>query len=199
MIVELRFRIFGSGSLAADHGYRLYSALAAMVPSLHGPNAIAIHPIRGRQIGNRLLEVMPWSSLAMRVSDTQIAELLLLSGKNLTLGNATLRLGVPEVHGLVPAASLRSRLVTIKSFMDSEGFQEAARRQLDALEIAPVAALRLGKRRTLRIKDKEVVGYETIIEDLSADESLRLQEHGIGGRRHMGCGVFVPARKVGDT
>jgi hypothetical protein len=30
---------------------------------------------------------------------------------------------------------------------------------------------------------------------LSAEDSLRLQEVGIGGRRHMGCGVFVPFRR----
>jgi CRISPR-associated protein Cas6 len=50
--------------------------------------------------------------------------------------------------------------------------------------------LTLGKRRTLRIKDKEVVGYEVLVEALTAEESLNLQEHGLGGRRHMGCGIF---------
>jgi hypothetical protein len=29
---------------------------------------------------------------------------------------------------------------------------------------------------------------------LNAAESLRLQEHGLGGRRKMGCGVFAPVR-----
>jgi hypothetical protein len=33
-----------------------------------------------------------------------------------------------------------------------------------------------------------------IIEGLTAEESLTIQEKGIGGRRHMGCGVFVPLR-----
>ena len=53
------------------------------------------------------------------------------------------------------------------------------------------ACLTLDKRRTLRIKDKEVVGYEMLVETLSANESLALQEHGLGGRRQMGAGVFV--------
>ena len=44
----------------------------------------------------------------------------------------------------------------------------------------------------VRIKDREIVGYEVVIERLTAEESLTVQEHGLGGRRHMGCGVFTP-------
>jgi CRISPR/Cas system CSM-associated protein Csm4 (group 5 of RAMP superfamily) len=28
------------------------------------------------------------------------------------------------------------------------------------------------------------------VSELTAEESIRLQEHGLGGRRKMGCGVF---------
>jgi len=33
-----------------------------------------------------------------------------------------------------------------------------------------------------------------MVQGLDADESLKLQEHGIGGRRRFGCGIFVPVR-----
>jgi CRISPR/Cas system CSM-associated protein Csm4 (group 5 of RAMP superfamily) len=45
------------------------------------------------------------------------------------------------------------------------------------------------------VKDKQIVGFEVTAVDVDATGSLRLQEHGIGGRRHMGCGVFVPVRE----
>jgi hypothetical protein len=32
-----------------------------------------------------------------------------------------------------------------------------------------------------------------MISGLTAAESLLVQEHGLGSRRRMGCGVFVPA------
>ena len=44
-------------------------------------------------------------------------------------------------------------------------------------------------------------GYETRIaangEDTlkAARESITLQEHGIGGRRRLGCGIFVPLKE----
>ena len=78
--------------------------------------------------------------------------------------------------------------------MDAEKFAEAVRRQLDTLEISERVILTIGKRRTLKIRDKEVVGFEVILEGLTASESIILQEHGLGGRRHMGCGVFVTVK-----
>jgi len=140
------------------------------------------------------LQLMPWSSVKIRTPQERIADLVGLAGKTVTIGDRQVRLGVPKVKGLAPATALRSRLVTIKGFMDAEKFAEAVRRQLDTLEISERVILTIGKRRTLKIRDKEVVGFEVILEGLTASESIILQEHGLGGRRHMGCGVFVTVK-----
>lgn len=206
--IDLAFTIRAEKPVPVDHGYALYGAVSRLLPDVHRENGIALHPLRGRQIGDRMLMLMPWSTLTLRVADGQIAPLLPLAGKALRLGDATLRLGVPEVHALIPAPTLRSRLVIIKvahvdpaSALDEPQFLPAARKQLDTLGISPAATLHVPRdrhsrpcRRTLRIKQREIVGYELIVEGLSAEESLTLQERGLGGRRHMGCGVFVPVR-----
>ena len=44
-------------------------------------------------------------------------------------------------------------------------------------------------------EDKEIVGFALRVEELTAEESIRLQEKGIGGRRRFGCGIFVPERR----
>ena len=105
---------------------------------------------------------------------------------------------MPQVWSLRPSTALRSRLVIIKikdaptaADITAENFEASARRQLNALGVSPESILTIGKRRTLRLKQKEVVGYEVILEGLTAEESLNVQEAGIGGRRHMGCGVFT--------
>lgn len=190
--VDLVFSLQANGPIPADHGYHLYGALSRVLPQLHETNGIAVHPIRGRQIGNRELHLNDRSRLIVRTDADHIGQLIALSGKQLDVAGHHVRIGVPQVWTLRPAPALRSRLVTIKGFLDAEPFQSAARRQLDEMGVSAAAQLTLGKRRTLRIKDKEVVGYEVLVEALSAEESVLVQERGLGGRRHMGCGVFVP-------
>jgi len=194
MQLDLEFPVFSTSAIAVDHGYHLYAGLSKALSTVHSENGIAVHPITGRQIGDRLLQLMPWSTVKVRTPQERIGDLVGLAGKTVTIGHLQVRLGVPKVQGLEPATTLRSRLVTIKGFMDAEPFAQAIRRQLDALKISEKVILTIGKRRTIRIRDKEVVGFEIILEGLTAIESITLQEQGLGGRRHMGCGVFVAAK-----
>ena len=191
MQLDLEFPVFSTSAIAVDHGYHLYAGLSSALSTVHSENGIAVHPIRGRQIGDRMLQLMPWSTIKVRTPQERIGDLVGLAGKTVTIGDRQVRLGVPKVQGLEPATALRSRLVTIKGFQDAETFAQAVRRQLDALEISERVILTVGKRRTIKIRDKEVVGFEVILEGLLASESITLQESGLGGRRHMGCGVFV--------
>jgi CRISPR-associated protein Cas6 len=190
--VDLAFRLTGS-KLPVDHGYALYSAINRVVPALHGARDIGVNPISGRYTGDGHLHLTPSSRLILRLPDTRISSFLKLAGKNLDVDGHQLRVGVPETRALRPAANLYSRLITIKGFMEQEPFLEAARRQLQ--EMGVTADLRVGERRTFRVKDKQVVGFEVMAFGLDAEDSVRLQEVGIGGRRHMGCGMFVPFRR----
>lgn len=200
--IDLAFSLTSSSPIAADHGYHLYAAISRLLPKLHEPNGIAIHPIRGQNIGNREMQLCDWSRLTIRIDANRIAEVMPLAGKQLNLAGRMVRVGVPQVRPLAAATTLRSRLVIIKISTGVNGesspppnantFAGALRRQVDYLGIASQAELHVGKRRSMRIKDKEIVGYEVLVTALTAEESLTLQEHGIGGRRHMGCGVFVP-------
>jgi CRISPR-associated protein Cas6 len=132
------------------------------------------------------------------VADDQIAAVLPLAGKALRLGNASVCVGVPTVRPLVPATAIRSRLVVIKvanirpDAVTAEQFNDAARRQMREIGLSDITVLSLGKRRTLRVKQRELVGYEVLVEALTAEESIAIQQQGLGGKRHMGCGVFVP-------
>lgn len=211
-IVDVQFRLSGK-LIAVDHGYRLFSAVSELVPGLHERDEVGIAPILGRLAGNRSLAITNNSSLTIRLPSEQIAMVLPLAGKVLRIGEGDIRVGVPQTRALVPSARLYSHLVVIKGFMEPEPFLLAVARQLGELEIRGrpslveqprVAQANAGKqsgshsaylRRTIRIHDKEIVGFALSVEDLTAEESIRLQEQGIGGRRRFGCGVFFPERR----
>ena len=187
--VDLAFRLNGS-TVPVDHGYALYAALSRILPEIHEAKEVGVHPIRGIYSGNGELQLSDFSRLVLRLSDEEIRSYLKLAGKRLEVDKHLLSVGVPEVRMLLPIASLRARLVTIKGFLNEEEFLEAAKRQLEPLDIN--GQVRLGTRHTFRIKDKQVIGFEIGVTQLTAEESLKLQEQGLGGRRKMGCGVFVP-------
>ena len=186
--VDLAFRLTGS-KVPVDHGYALYSAISRIVPEIHEARNVGVHPIRGTYGGNGELMVRDSSRLVVTMDSEQIGQFLKLAGKKLEIDSYSFRVGVPEVRLLLPRAGLYSRLVTIRGFMEPDVFLDAAKRQLEKIEVQ--ADVQIGERRTFRVKDKQVVGFELAAAGLNAEDSLRLQEIGIGGRRHMGCGIFV--------
>lgn len=192
--IDLAFQVTSQSPLWSDHGYQLFGAISRLLPQVHEPNGIAVLPITGQQIGDRKIQLSKSSRLIIRVATSDIATWLPLAGKTLEVVGAKLQIGVPEIRSLIPSTALRSRLVTTKNCQDQSRFELELRKQMTTLGVSEHAIVAIGKRRTIRIRDKEVVGYEVIVEGLTADESLAIQSIGLGGRRHMGCGVFVPHR-----
>lgn len=203
----------GEATLPVDHAYPLFAALCRIVPQLHGDRQIGIHPIPGRFLGQRRMCIDRWARLTLRAPLESIGSLLPIAGQVLDLDGARLAVGAPDVRPLRPSPALRSRLVVIRGFTQAEPFLEAARAHLAALGItdatvrlvprrAPHPVERDGRgsrdpwvRRTVRIRDREVVGYALDVEDLASADSLLLQTVGVGGRRRFGCGLFLPRRE----
>lgn len=202
-VIELSFPALG-GEIPLDHGYALYGALSRVLPELHGEGFdAAVAPVHGQAAGDGRLRLDGRSRLRLRLPAERIAAVLPLAGKALELDGCRLRLGVPQVSALEPAASLQAWTVTIKNAVEPEAFLAAVRADLAEMGVRgepglpPVeAGPHAGKprRRAVRIKDNLIVGFAVIVQGLSADESILLQERGLGGRRKMGCGWFAPLR-----
>jgi CRISPR-associated protein Cas6 len=200
--VELHFPVLGE-MLPTDHGYALYAGLSSLIPALHvADSPVAVGPILGEAAGGGILRLgTRGGRLRLRLPVDQVPAFLPLAGKSLEVGDHRIRLGVPQVRPLVPAPSLAARLVVVKGFTEPGPFLGACRRQLDSLGVAGEVGIPLARRggpegeprrRVLRVKDRRVVGFAVQVTGLTAEESLRVQERGIGGRRRMGCGFFLP-------
>jgi len=209
-VIDLDFGVRGE-LLPVDHGYGLFGAVCRVLPWLHADETVGVHTMCGRLMGNRSLALTAWSRLSLRLPASRIHEALPLAGQTLEVDGAAIQVGVPTVRPLRPAPAVLSRLVVIKGFQDPQAFLEAAQRQADALGLGGRLALvgRSGDgslegsseraagepiRRTVRVRDKTIVGFALAATELTAEESLRLQEAGIGGRRRFGCGLFSPLR-----
>lgn len=197
--IDVVFPVLGQ-SLPADHGYGLYAALAHANEALHGQDWLAVQTIRGLRDGEGRVRLSPHAKLRIRLPVERIPFIYPLAGRELTIGIHTLRLGIPEIRPLAPCASLRARLVVIKGFTEPEAFLEAAARQLAALEVKGRPELLTTpdgtpSRKTIKIKRFTVVGFGLRVAELSDEDSIKLQIHGLGGKRRMGCGVFYAEEK----
>lgn len=205
--IDLAFTITGT-TIPLDHGYPLYSALCRVVPSLHGDARVGVHPIRGLRTAPGVLSLMPGSRLRIRLPSEGLAPYIALSGTELDLVGHRLFVGVPRVESLVPAPLLASRLVVFRGPTEPPSFESSVRRHLSEIDVVGEPSFVPSpsppwsgqpKRRVLTIAGRRVIGYALRVSGLTAEESLRLQEHGLGGRRRFGCGVFVPVGRNTQT
>jgi len=197
--IDLAFELSAT-EIPLDYGYALFGAISRVVPSVHGDRRIGVHPIRGLKLARGRLTLLPESKLRLRLPSEEIAAYLPLAGAVLELDGTRLRVGIPRAEPLIPAPILGSRLVTIGHRKEPEEFLDSVNRQLTGLGILAAATFPPSTdptrsaeppRRILRVKDRKIIGYAVRVTGLTAEESLLLQERGLGSRRRMGCGVFV--------
>jgi CRISPR-associated protein Cas6 len=207
--VDLLFPILGT-RLPTDHNYPLYSALVQKVPRLHEAGVeFGLAAITGHYIGQGLLQLDPrLSRLRLRVAVANIPHVLPVAGKQLRVMGQRLQLGAPQLQALKPVPSLLAHSVTIKHATDEDSFLRAAHRQAQELGVTARLAIprhTLGRREgearrhVLRIKSTCVICFPLLVHDLSPTDSLTVQERGLGGRRRMGGGIFLPVSEEADA
>jgi CRISPR-associated protein Cas6 len=208
-------------ALPLDHGYPLFGAIARLVPAIHREPRWGIHPVRGEAQPRGPLRLTDRATLSIRVPNAAIGQLMPLAGARLEVDGHHVQLGAPRVWPLRPTAALQARLVVVASVVDVDADEAQQRQQmLDSmrrklarmpLEMdAERIEVTIGRRHVLRIGgarerqrragavvDRDIiVGFQVALTGLEATASLVVQSEGLGGRRHMGCGLFVPAPRV---
>lgn len=196
--VELCFPVRGK-YLPADHGYALFAACVHLNPEIRQQKALSILTIPGFPDKQGKIILSEQSCLRIRVPIPQIPLVYKFAGKLIRLGIHEIQIGIPDIFTLKPANKLKSRIVVIKGYSEPESFLLAAQRQLDDLEIvANVSIPRDSKgeycRKTIKVKSFTVVGFTTEVSGLNDEDSLKLQQWGIGGKRRFGCGYFSPCK-----
>jgi CRISPR-associated protein Cas6 len=203
MMLDVAFWVRGD-LLPGEHHYLLLGALSDAVPEFHVEGAeLRFAPINGEREGKGTIRVSDRSRLRVRLPVDRIALILPLAGRTIRVGDHPITLGTPTVAPLTPAPTVAARTVTFKNSTEPERFLAVARQKLDELGVAGEPGIpliregeRVGepRRKVLRIKGRRIVGFALQVEGLSAEESLLLQEKGLGGRCRMGCGFFLPVQ-----
>jgi CRISPR-associated protein Cas6 len=192
---ELSFPVYGQ-QLPADHGYGLYSALVQKQQTLREQPWLQIQTISGIPDHKGIISLRKNSVLKLRLPLDKLPFVLPLSGQEIIIGLHTISLGIPRINALKATDHLKARIVTIKNHEEPESFLEVAHGQLRDIGIQadigiPIDAEGKYDRKTIKIQRYSVIGFGLHIWGLNEQDSILLQKVGLGGKRRMGCGVFI--------
>ena len=191
--VELRFPILGA-ALPCDHGRAVFRAISRLIPEAGSAGWLLVKAVRGIRQPCCSLESFPKAQLSMRLPQSRVSLMLKLSDKRIDIGKCSLRFGTPEISLLKPSSSLYAKCVAINGCVAPDEFLDRLVWKLDEMGID--GEIELGSRRRFRAGRRVIIGFALTLHDLSDEGSIALQEQGLGNHRHLGCGFFLPVRKM---
>jgi len=198
-VVDLAFALEGS-ELPRAYRADLAKALLAALPWIALEPSIAVHRLNlSAGAGPRAL-LSRRTRLTLRLPRAQAARARELIGQQLAIGECRLRVGDAQERELLPFHTLYAHLVVLDASQadDELTFQRAVESLITARGVACRAIF--GRRQV--IEDGALRGAPVMLDGLSAPTALCIMREGLGDRRLLGCGVFVPhksAAAVGST
>jgi len=192
-VTEVLFELQGT-LLPRDHGYLLFLELSRLLPWLADETLAAIHHIQGAETGkDDLLILNRRTKLVVRIPIHREADLAILSGQTITIGGFKLTIGKGKTRSLARYSPLYAHCVTTGS-MDEEDFASDIIRILDELKIT--CRFICGRRQTITTADGVAYGYSLLLHELPVEQSILVQQRGMGGNRKIGCGIFIPHKST---
>ncbi len=206
-IVDLSFSIRGK-TLKIDHSYDLYQALSQALPILNETNDIGIHPIITATSGNgwyqpnnpetEILYLSKRSKLILRLPKAMIERVQNLTNQTLDIAGSILKVGQAKTKTLIATDTLFSRHVvysTTSEIIDEQDFLNQIYQTIQTLDIQPKKLL-CGRSQTIKHPQHTLFTCSVMIADLSKQESITLQQHGIGQYQRFGCGLWIPHKGI---
>ena len=193
--VDVVFPLAGQ-SLPRDHAQALQRSLCAQLPWLNAGASDAltgIHPIKLVPGDDSPALLSRRSSLMLRVSEQRAGDLLALSGLELQVAGYALILGPAHLRRLQAHATLYAYKVAASS-TDEVAFMAMMSNELARLAIGGERVC--GKHNPMSTDDGEISTFSLMLHALPPEQSLRLQIHGLGPHRTLGCGIFVPHKSA---
>jgi CRISPR-associated protein Cas6 len=191
-MVDLVFPLVGQ-SLPRDHAQALQQALSQVMPWLSEEPRAGIHPVKLVAGSDAEALLSQRTRLLLRMPRARVAAVQALAGRAIEVGGSTVQLGTPHLRELLPHATLYAPAVAAPG-ADEGVFMQAVAGELQSLAVRSHTVC--GKRNSRLVQGQMITVFSLMLHGLSLADSLRLQEHGLGPHRLLGCGIFVPHKSA---
>ena len=203
-IADLSFRIECRGGLVVDHAYALYGEISRVLPWFETEPDVALHTLHGAESGNgwlrpykadELLHLSKRTRLRLRLSKSRFEDAKHLVGQTLNIGDCTININRPTIRALSTQTTLLTRALVAENTQSENEFLHQATEMLNAKGIHPQRMMG-GRQHAIKTADKTLYTRSLMIVDLAFDESIRLQQNGLGEHQKLGCGIFLPHKSI---
>ena len=205
-VVDLVFQI-ECRALPVDHAWALSQAVCAALPWLEQEPAAGVHPIHVAESGNGwkrpenaddLLCLSRRTKLVLRTPRLRVAAANALVGQQLDVAGHGLRVDKVSLRPLSAITTIFSRYVVSADGLDETAFLQQALHDLEALGVRPKKML-CGLKKIIATPEQPVHTRSLMLAGLRQQESVTLQQRGLGPRRLLGCGLFIPHKDIREV
>ncbi len=204
-VVDLSFKL-NCTQIKLDHAWSLTNAINELLPWFKDESQCAVHHIYIPQSGNgwvrsdefedEIIQLSRRTRLKLRVPRHRIDDTRSLTGKTISVDGFELTFGPSEQQLLSTLTTLVSRHVHVPDTDNNEeAFLKVIYQQIQAMNIN-VRKMLCGKSHTLSTPSGPIKTRSLMIADISPEESILLQENGVGDFYNYGCGVFIPQKGI---
>lgn len=193
-------------ALPVDHAYALSQAIARALPWFAEEESAGMHTIHVAESGNgwmrpdradALLYLSRRTKLTLRLPKHRIEDAGRLTGQTLDIDGKHLRVGKSVVRPLSTITALFSRYIVTREGTDETVFLRDAMALFHRMGVHPKKML-CGMEHVIATPDRAIRARSLMLADLAVEESVKLQQQGLGTDRKLGCGLFIPHKDIKD-
>jgi CRISPR-associated protein Cas6 len=193
-----------SRCLPVDHAYPLSQAISKTLPWFEQESQAGLHLIHNAESGSgwnppdspdAIFYLSRRTKLTLRLPQHRIADAQTLSGMTLDVAGYSIEIGSAKQKSFLQMPVVFARYIQADPEEDEEAFLDTLVAEMQEKGINCRKAL-CGKTHRFKMPDGELFTRRLMIADLKPEESIILQEQGLGDGKKIGCGLFMPHKDI---
>ena len=205
-VIDLNFSM-RCKSLPIDHAWKLSDEIQKFLPWIKNHEYAGIHQIHVAESNNgwlrpeesetdALLYPSRRTKLTLRIPIEKLDEANQLIDQQLDINGHLINIGKSKQKLLTNAGVIFSRYVLSD---DNENENRFLSRMADEIKQKTgfnVKKMVCGKSHIIKTPTGNLATKHLMIADLDNETSIKLQQSGLGEKRHLGCGIFLPHKGI---
>lgn len=200
-MIDVAFKI-NCKTLPYDHAFSLSNEITKHLPWLEDNELTGIQTLHGPESGNgwtraenEEIFLSKRTRLILRIPKSEYHETCKLEGETLKVLGNDIKVGKASKKPFLTVRDLICRFVLTDDDLDESDFLKYVAKEFESHEIHLRKAI-CGKTKSFTINGNQKFTRSLMIADLSKENSIKLQDVGVGIGRIFGCGIFLPHKSI---